>query len=166
MTCVKSRRQDKALVIPLGSSAKWTAKNKTDKVAKYIGINGNAFYSTLTRCKPTFSDIKASPMPKITANVSAQINKSSLFRLCEENSLQFHLTETCADENCLIAKQVFSLVQDLLDECSDMDPRIKGKLHWTGSASEGTKMWLPDEFDFVMELVELKDCCFTEDTLR
>ncbi|XP_028411792.1 uncharacterized protein LOC114534530 [Dendronephthya gigantea] len=47
-----------------------------------------------------------------------------------------------------------------------MDPRIKGKLYWTGSSSEGTKMWLPDEFDFVMELVELKDCCYIEHSLR
>ncbi|CAB4036316.1 Hypothetical predicted protein, partial [Paramuricea clavata] len=88
------------------------------------------------------------------------LTKTSLLELCEENSVgEFHLVEECQEEHCLIAKQVFRLMTDLVQKCSEIDPRFESKLLWTGSSVEGTKMWLPDEFDFLMELVGLRGNC-------
>ena len=165
MPSFRPNKQNVKNLTPLGSSAKWT-KNKLDSVAKLIAINGNEFYPTTWKLDPQFWEIYVSSKPKISEKFLTQINKSSLLRLCEENSLEFHLTRTCGEEHCLLARQVFNLVNDLVTRCSEMDPRMKSKLQWTGSSSEGTKMWLPDEFDFVMELVELQDCCYTKNTFR
>ena len=49
--------------------------------------------------------------------------------------------------------------------CSEIDPRLKSELLWTGSRAEGTKMWLPGEFDFLMGLVELQRNCECGDPL-
>ncbi|CAB4022694.1 ankyrin repeat [Paramuricea clavata] len=166
MPSLESKKRGGTSVIPLGSSVKWT-KAKLDTIAKHVVIEGNHLYFTTVPLDPLcFWEIDLSPKPKISENFSTQINESSLLRLCEENSLEFHLTKACGEEHCLLAQQVFSLVSDLLTKCSEMDPRMKSKFHWTGSSSEGTKMWLPDEFDFVMELVELQDCCYIDDNLR
>ena len=86
-----------------------------------------------------------------------RLKSSSLLQLCEENSVgDFHLIEECRKEHCLIAKQVYHLVTDLVTQCSEIDARFEGNLLWTGSSAEGTKMWLPDEFDFLMELEGLR----------
>ena len=166
MPSIKSRKQDDTAVTPLGASVKWT-KDKLDTVATVLANDGNQFYPTIEKCDPLFSEVQSlCPIPQITEEFLPHLSKSSLQRLCEESSLEFHLTETCGEEHCLVFKQVFSLVQDLLNKCSEMDPRLKSKLHWAGSSSEGTKMWLPDEFDFLMELVELQGCCYMNGSLR
>jgi ankyrin repeat protein len=165
MPSFESKKRDGTSVIALGSSVKWTT-TKLDMVAKLVAIEGNDLYFTTGPLDPCFWEIDLSPEPKIAENFTTQINESSLLRLCEENSLEFHLTKACGEEHCLLAQQVFSLVNDLLTKCSETDPRMKSKFHWTGSSSEGTKMWLPDEFDFVMELVELQDRCYIKDSLR
>ena len=54
---------------------------------------------------------------------------------------------------------MFRLMTDLVQKCSEIDPRFESKLLWTGSSAEGTKMWLPDEFDFLMELMGLRGNC-------
>jgi hypothetical protein len=93
-------------------------------------------------------------------SILRRLTKTSLLELCEENSVgEFHLFEECQEEHCLIAKQVFRLMTDLVQKCSEIDPRFESKLLWTGSSAEGTKMWLPDEFDFLMELVGLRGNC-------
>ena len=166
MPSFESKKRDGTIVIPLGSSVKWT-KTKLDTVAKRVAIEGNdLFFTTAPLDSLCFWEIDVSPEPKIPEHFSTQISKSSLLRLCDENSLEFHSTKACGEEHCLLAQQVFSLVNDLLTKCSETDPRMKSKFHWTGSSSEGTKMWLPDEFDFVMELVELQDRCYIKDSLR
>jgi hypothetical protein len=89
-----------------------------------------------------------------------RLTKTSLLELCEENCVgEFHLFEECQEEHCLIVKQVFRLMTDLVKKCSEIDPRFENKLLWTGSSAEATKMWLPDEFDFLMELVGLRGNC-------
>jgi hypothetical protein len=97
---------------------------------------------------------------KRNKSILRRITKTSLLELCEENSVgEFHLFEECQEAHCLIAKQVFRLMTDLVQKCSEIDPRFERKLLWTGSNAEGTKMWLPDEFDFLMELVGLRGNC-------
>ena len=167
MPLTELRKQDQtASVTPMGSSVKWT-RNELEKVGKFITMRGtDAFLPITTSLERKAWEIEESPVPKISEKFLRQINKSSLLRVCEENCLAFHLTERCSEEHCLMAKELFTFIQDLLQKCSEMDPRLKSKLHWTGSSSEGTKMWLPDEFDFLMELVELQDCCYIEDSIR
>ncbi|CAB3978501.1 Hypothetical predicted protein [Paramuricea clavata] len=93
-------------------------------------------------------------------SILRRLTKTSLLELCEENSVgEFHLFEECQEKHCLIVKQVFRLMTDLVQKCSEIDPRFESKLFWTGSSAEGTKMWLPDEFDFLMELVVLRGNC-------
>lgn len=93
-------------------------------------------------------------------DILKQLNKSSLLDLCDEYSIgTFHLNEECEEEHCSIGKQVFCLISDLVRKCSEIDPKFESKLLWVGSSAEGTKMWLPDEFDFLMELVGLRGKC-------
>lgn len=154
-------RSEKTKVIPLGSSVKWT-KNMLQNVTELVRIESKLFYFAASASGSSDWEIYQSAMPKIHENFLTELNKSSLRRLCEESSLEFHVTEPCQHEHCRVAKQVFSLVSDLATKCSEMDPRLKSELHCVGSSAEGTKMWFPDEFDFFMELVELRDCpCFT-----
>ena len=85
---------------------------------------------------------------------------SFISKYCQQNSVgTFHTDESCEDEKCKIARQVRSLVEDLVANCVEMDPRLQCKLLLTGSTAEGTKMWAPDEFDFMMELTELEGHC-------
>ena len=110
--------------------------------------------------KNQFFETFLCPVPTISSYISTKINKSSLLELCEKNCVgEFHLVEQCEDEHCSILKQVFRLVSDLVEKCSEMDARLHCKLLWAGSSAEGTKMWLPDEFDFMMELTELEGHC-------
>ena len=61
-----------------------------------------------------------------------RLNKSSLLELCEENSVgEFHLIEECEEEHCLIAQQVFRLMTDLVQKCSEIDPR-SAKVNFCG----------------------------------
>ena len=160
-----STQQNNKSVISLGSRVQWR-KKELDLITKLIlASHGNEFYyikwvADSTDC--SFMDEE----PRLPEKFLTQIDGSSLWRLCEENSLEFHLAENCRDEHCLVARQVFCLVKDLWQKCSEMDPRLRGEIYWTGSSSDGTKMWLPDEFDFFVELVELRGCCSIDDTLR
>lgn len=97
---------------------------------------------------------------KRNVNLFRRLNASSLLKLCEENSIgDFHMFADCEEEHCLIAKQVYRLMTDVVTRCSEIDARFQGNLLWTGSSAEGTKMWLPDEFDFLMELEGLRENC-------
>ena len=154
------KRGEKTNVIPLGSSVKWT-KDMLEKITELVRMEHKVFYSAASLNDPSPWDIHFSPMPNISEKFLTEINRSSLRHLCEKNSLEFHVTEPCQEEHCLLAKQVFSLVNDLVTKLSEIDPRLKSELHWVGSSSEGTKMWFPDEFDFFMELTELQHSpCF------
>lgn len=155
MPSLNARRREKTKVSPLGSSVKWT-KNTLQTITELVRIERKVFYSAASSSEPSSWDIYFSPMPNVPEKLLTQINKSSLRHLCEKNSLEFHVTEPCQEEHCLVAKQVFSLVNDLVTKCSEIDPRLKSELHWAGSSSEGTKLWFPDEFDFFMELTELQ----------
>ena len=165
MPSFRANKQNEKSFTSLGLNAKWT-KDKLDTVAKFVAKVGNEFYHSVRKHNFVFWETDLCPEPEISTRFLTQINKYSLRRLCDDNSLEFHLTKTCGEEHCLLAQQVFNLVKDLVTKCSKIDPRMKSKLYLTGSSSEGTKMWFPDEFDFSMELVELQDCCYIEDTLR
>lgn len=54
---------------------------------------------------------------------------------------------------------------DLVEKCEKMDLRLQSNLLLTGSSPEGTKMWVPDEFDFMMGLTQLKGRCDLERNL-
>ena len=100
------------------------------------------------------------PAPSLSKVIGRRIDATSLLQTCEEYCLgDFHVEENCDEEKCLIAKEVRRLITELVVKCEELDPRLKSNLLLTGSVVEGTKMWLPDEFDFMMELTEFKDCC-------
>ena len=105
-------------------------------------------------------DIESFPTPTLSKVISRRINATCLLETCEEHSVgDFHMTAKCVEEKCLVARQVRRLVTDLAERCGELDPRMKCNVLLTGSVAEGTKMWLPDEFDFMMELTELKEQC-------
>ena len=113
-------------------------------------------------CRYFESDIctKYFPAPSLSKVISHRINATSLLGTCEECCLgDFHMEESCDEEKCVIAKEVRRLVTELVEKCEKLDPRLKCNLLLAGSVAEGTKMWLPDEFDFMMELAQLKNCC-------
>ena len=153
-------------VVPLGSRIRWTSKCLS-AIEKYSDIYHNRFYYDILKPKkparPVDSFACHSSDQDISKRYLNQVNATSLLQMCEENSVgDIHLTEKCEDEKCLIAKQVFRLVRDLVQKCGEIDPRLESNLLWTGSTAEGTKMWAPDEFDFMMELTKLKDRCNIE----
>ena len=150
--------KDKACVTSGQRRVEWTSK-MLGTIAKYVESNTVVVLDHEER-KGRFCENIVCPAPTIRRDFFDGIKKSSLLELCEENSVgEFHLIEECEEEHCLIAKQVFRLMTDLVQKCSEIDPRLKSKLLWTGSSAEGTKMWLPDEFDFLMEIVGLRGKC-------
>jgi hypothetical protein len=153
--------QGKTCLTSTKRGTEWTSK-KLNVMAKYVETGEVAFLDREER-KDCFSEVIECPFPTIRSDFLNQIRNSSLLELCEENCVgEFHLIEDCEEEHCLIAKQVFRLMSDLVQKCSEIDPRLKSKLFWTGSSAEGTKMWLPDEFDFLMEIVGLRGKCMLD----
>ena len=140
-------------------SVEWS-KEILDIIANYVG-KGNLILFKSANIETPFQDDITEPPPKISEDLVRKVGDSSLHELCEENSVgEFHLKEECKEEHCLVLKQVFALVSGFVGRLSEIDPRFKCKLFWGGSSAEGTKMWLPDEFDFLMELVELQGKCY------
>ena len=136
----------------------WSTKT-LDIIAHYVG-KGNLIPIESGNLESPFDENITDPPPKISDDLVRKISKSSLYELCEKNSVgRFHLKEECEEEHCLVLKQVFVLVSDLVRILFEIDPRFNCKLFWGGSSAEGTKMWLPDEFDLLMELVELRNKC-------
>lgn len=153
---------DKSGVLCEKQSVEWTPK-KLEIIANYVEHQVLISWGSV-ETEICFSENIDCPASSIDRDFLSCINKSSLLELCEENCVgEFHLTGECEEEHCVIAKQVYRLVTDLVQKCSEIDPRLKSKLLWTGSSAEGTKMWLPDEFDFLMELVELRGNCESDD---
>ena len=154
-TSKQCKESDKIFVTREKHHVEWTNK-KLEIIANYVERQNLLSWGRV-ETKMHFSESIICPALSIGRDLVSRINKSSLLELCEENCVgEFHLKEECEEEHCNIAKQVFRLMTDLVKKCSEIDPRLESKLLWTGSSAEGTKMWLPDEFDFSMELVRLQ----------
>ena len=160
-TCMQ---QDRACFNSGRQCAEWTP-NKLDIIAKHVEQDKVLFLDRV-KAEMSFCGSTVCPVPTIHGNIFKEINKSSLLEMCEENSVgEFHIIEECGEEHCLIAKQVFRLMTDLVQKCSEIDPRLESNILWAGSSAEGTKMWLPNEFDFLMELVGLRGKCEFNDPM-
>lgn len=149
------------LFLPLGSDAQWTT-NTLSTIEKHscYGYYNPVMRTVYVREYLDAQSDSSLPKPTISKEFLDRVNTTFLLQTCEENSLgHFHHTEKCAEEKCLILKQVFRLVNDLVTKCAEMDPKMECEILWSGSTAEGTKLWVPDEFDFVMELTKLKDQC-------
>ena len=140
------------------------------KLTEQFGVNLPHFLC-LKENKPNYSDVYYYRCPDTDETsgyndfvISVQERfpnlSSCISKYCQQYSVSpFHMDESCDDENCYIAHQVRSLVEDLVEKCAEIDPGMKCQLNLAGSTAEGTKMWVPDEFDFLMELAELSGKC-------
>ena len=154
----EATEHNKTYVTSEEQSSEWTS-TQLNAIAKYVETDRIVGLECEEK-KGRFSEIVVSPSPTIRSDFINQIKRSSLLELCEKHCVgEFHLVEECKEEHCLIAKQVFRFMSDLVQKCSEIDPKLESKLFWTGSSADGTKMWLPDEFDFSMEIVRLRGSC-------
>ncbi|XP_029205558.2 uncharacterized protein [Acropora muricata] len=103
--------------------------------------------------KHSSSPLNMPPAPEAVTHIIRDI-----LRACRDNTVgEFHFgDEQCGHERCEIGRQVRELVSDLVDAVGQMDRRFQCKLILTGSVAEEAKLWKPDEFDFMMELTQLK----------
>ena len=172
ITCIEdpqSQQGDsqKHLDEPLGASTHWNASD-VRLLSKYLREDDILFSFLLH--KETLIPIEVSEDDRIAymrcdaapsvcnrlPNLSTRISE-----YCQMYSVgTFHLDEPCEDERCDIARQVRNLVEELVTKCSEIDPRLRCNLIQAGSTAEGTKMWAPDEFDFMMELTNLEGQCY------
>lgn len=68
-------------------------------------------------------------------------------------------------EECNIQAAVTDVVQNLCNIVSKLNPLFSGRLIQSGSVADGTKVGLPDEFDFVYILDNLGDKVIVEETV-
>ena len=161
----ETTEHDKTYVTSKKQGSEWTS-TKLNAIAKYAETDRIVCLEREER-KDRFREIIVCPSPTIRGDFINQIKRPSLLELCEKNCVgEFHLVEACKDEHCLIAKQVFHFTSDLVQKCSEINPKLESKLFWTGSSADGTEMWLPDEFDFSMEIVRLRGSCIFNDNCQ
>lgn len=73
------------------------------------------------------------------------------------NEVVVAIVDSEAEENILVRETVEAFVQSVTDAIYQLNPLFRGKLITSGSSYEGVKTHLPNEFDYMIELV-----CFSD----